>query len=61
MGIDDVSEAYNAMIGAWVSKLEKPLAGSYVLTMIPKILFAAATIALPVPRSLVGNSSGESA
>ena len=29
--------------------------------MIPKILLAAATSALPVPRSLVGKSSGEMA
>ena len=29
--------------------------------MMPKMRFADATIALPVPRSLVGKSSGESA
>jgi hypothetical protein len=29
--------------------------------MIPNILFAVATIAFPVPRSLVGNNSGVSA
>jgi hypothetical protein len=29
--------------------------------MIPKILFAVATIAFPVPRSFVGNNSGVSA
>lgn len=29
--------------------------------MMPKIRFAVATIALPVPRSLVGKSSGETA
>lgn len=45
MGTDIVSFAYRAMIGA----------------MMPKMRFAVAVIAFPVPRSFVGNSSGVSA
>jgi len=43
MGTDVAKLAYSAIIGA----------------IIPKTLFAVATIALPVPRSLVGKSSGD--
>ena len=46
-----------------MTKLEKNLIPDMTTkrTIIPKTRLAVATIALPVPRSLVGNSSGETA
>lgn len=64
MGMDDVNDAYNATTGAFKAVIKKRHTTKLIsleLTMIPKILFAAATIAFPVPRSFVGNNSGDSA
>lgn len=63
MGTAVLRFAYSAMIGACAHIFEIHYAEIKrgELTMIPKIRFAVATSAFPVPRSLVGKSSGETA
>jgi hypothetical protein len=65
IGTEVLKLAYSAIMGAYKNILRDDPQHSQIeierRTMIPKILFAVATIAFPVPRSFVGNNSGVSA
>jgi hypothetical protein len=63
IGTEEVRFAYNATMGALPSTSDQQLFDWYRgnTHMTPKMRFAVATSALPVPREFVGNTSGEKA